>query len=91
MYTQFSGITFGVHGCGTGGEVSILWARFVYVLVRGGRLSTSGNLCVDVYPPRGISIEAVGVVEAGLEARIGPGSRWGIVGPMWGVIPIAGT
>ena len=65
------------------------------VPVRGGRLSTSGSLCVDVYSPRGSAIEAgefvVGHVEAGLEARIGPGSRWGVLGPMWGVIPIAGT
>ncbi len=86
MYTQFSGINFGVQGYGTGGEVSIERERFVYVPVRGGRLTTSGSRCVDVYPSRGSAIDSFRVVfgpaEAGLEARFGLGSRWGVMGPM---------
>ena len=50
MYTQFSGMNFGVHECGTGGEPFQLEGTIMDVLVMGGSFSSSGNSCVDVYP-----------------------------------------
>ena len=47
VYTQFSGMDFGVHGCGTSGEFSLLGRRNMDVPVKGGSLSSLGNNCVD--------------------------------------------
>ena len=62
MYTQFSGINFGVHGCGTGGEPSLLGGRIMDVPVMGGSLSSSGNGCVDVYPLCCVLVEYGGFI-----------------------------
>ena len=48
VYTQFSGMNFGVHGCGTGGKHSLLGERVMDGPVKGGRLSSSGDKCADV-------------------------------------------
>jgi len=57
VYTQFSGMNFGVHGCGTGGEPVKSGGTIPVVPVMGGSLSSFGNSCVDVYPPCGVSDE----------------------------------
>ena len=65
------------------------------VRVRGGRVYSSGSVCVDVYPPRGVAIMGEGSgardVWASLGARSVVSSRCGVEGPM-GVTesPIAG-
>ncbi len=48
MYTQFSGMNFGVHGCGTGGEPALLGGRAIADPDMEGMLSSSGSGCVDV-------------------------------------------
>ena len=48
VYTQFSGMNFGVHGCGTGGEPIKSGGTIMVVPVMGGSLSSTGNNCVDV-------------------------------------------
>ena len=79
-------MNFGFHGCGTGGDPSLLGVRLMEVPVRGGRLSRSGNTYVDVYPPRGVSVvdggPGVGHVKAVLEGGFGLGLRWGVEGSM---------
>ena len=41
-------------------EPALLGGRFMDALVRGGRLFSSGNNCIDVYPPRDNSTAAGG-------------------------------
>ena len=86
MHTQFFGMYFGVHGCGSGGKPSLLGVRIMGVHVRGSRLSRSGNSCVDVYPPRGVSIVYRGPVarhvKAVLEVGSGLGPWRGVEGPI---------
>ncbi len=54
VYTQFSGMNFGVHGCGTGGEPVKSGGTSKIVPIMGGSLSSTGSNCVDVYPPCGV-------------------------------------
>ena len=95
MYTQFSGINFGVHGCGTGREPSLLGGRVMDVPAKGGSLSSSGNNCVDVSHPCGVSVvywwSVAGLVPSARDGRSGFGPGWGVGGPVWGsMAPIAG-
>ena len=48
MYTQFSGMNLGVHGCGIGGDPPLVGGRIVYVPVRGGIVTSLGNNGEDV-------------------------------------------
>ncbi len=54
VYTQFYGMDFGVHGCGTVGEPVKSGGTIMAILVIGGSLSIIGNNCVDVYHPCGV-------------------------------------
>ena len=50
VYTQFSGMNFGVHGWGTGGRSSVGEERWKGGHVMGSEPSRSGNISVDVWP-----------------------------------------
>ena len=60
VYTRFSGMNFGVHGCGTGEEPVKSGGTIPVVSVTGGSLSSYGNSCVDVYPPPAVCQMSMG-------------------------------
>ena len=49
MYTQFSGMNLGPHGCGVGGDPLLLGGRCVWFLVKGCIVASVGSLCEDMY------------------------------------------
>ncbi len=50
-------MNFGVHGCGTGGEPSLLGVRMMDVPVKGGALLSTGSFCEDAYSLGGVAWE----------------------------------
>ena len=96
MYTQFSGIYFGVQGCGAGGAPSPMGGRRRAVPVSGSLSASAGSGWEDVYYSSSRDALVLGC-SLGLPkkfARSGgcsPGSREGVVGPIWGgEVPSAG-
>ncbi len=50
-------MNFGVHGCGTGGEPSLLGGRMMADPFKGGALLSSGSFCEDAYSLGGVAWE----------------------------------
>ncbi len=84
MYTQFSGMNLGDHGCGAGVDLAVLGGRAVYVYCRGGSVTRLGSDWEEVYPSIvkiavGLSVmEHMKSVQVG---RSGPGLWGGSLGP----------
>ena len=88
VYTQFSGMNLGDHGCGAGGEPAVLGGRAVYASCRGGRVTRLGNDWEEVYPFN-VNIE-VGLsgmehMESVQVGRSGPGLCGGVWGSVWSI------
>ena len=85
VFTQFFGMNLDVHGCGAGGDFSLVGGRIVCVLVRGCIVTSVGNFCEDVYPPDGVAIVAGWAVTGyGESARVRSSVPvpWGALGAL---------
>ena len=88
MYIQFSGMNFGIHGCGIGGEPVESGVTILVVLVMGGSLSSSSNNCVDVYPPCVVTDEYGGFTAGRMEPKL---DEVYVLCPWWGLGVPSGT
>ena len=58
VYTEFSGMRFGVYGCGTGGVPGGKGSVVASPLGRGGASANVGRSWEDVYAPSGCAGES---------------------------------
>ncbi len=85
MYTQFSGMNLGDHGCGAGGEPAVLGGKAAYVSCRGGIVTRLGNDWEEVYPSDVKIVVGLSVMEHMESVRVGR-SGPGLWGGVWGSV-----